>query len=54
MTQCVTVSSEAISQGAVLVRGDIIVDVGHASAMRRLYPDEEVHDPGEVALIPAT
>ena len=46
------VSGLHIENGAVLVRDDRIVEVGHAIELRRRYPTEEVRDFGLAALMP--
>ncbi len=46
------VTSSPISDGAVLVRDDKIVDIGALSALKLRYPDEEVLDFGLAALMP--
>lgn len=46
------VSGLHIENGAVLVRDDRIVEVGHAIELRRRYPMEEVRDFGLAALMP--
>ena len=46
------VSSTHIENGAVLVRDDRIVEVGHAIELRRRYPTEEIRDFGLAALMP--
>ena len=46
------VSSTFIENGAVLVRDDRIVEVGHAIELRRRYPTEEIRDFGLAALMP--
>lgn len=46
------ITSEPIERGAVLVRNGKIVDVGVASMMRMRYPEEEVRDYGQAALLP--
>lgn len=48
----VPVSSEPIENGAVLVRGKTIADVGSADMMKLRYPEEEVRDFGMAAIIP--
>lgn len=48
----IPVSRPHIENGAVLVRDDKIVEVGHALDMRLRYPDEEVRDYGVAALMP--
>lgn len=48
----VPVSSDPIENGAVLVRGDSIVDIGSADMMALRYPDEEVRDFGMAAIMP--
>ncbi len=47
-----TVASEPIRDGAVLVRGDIIGDVGKFDDMIGKYPSEELRDFGRAAVIP--
>lgn len=46
------VTSDPIMGGAVLVRDDKIVDIGSAEMMKLRYPDEEVRDYGQAALMP--
>ncbi|MDO4502279.1 MAG: amidohydrolase family protein [Coriobacteriia bacterium] len=46
------VSSEPISKGAVLVRDGEIKDVGSAEMLRLLYPDDEVKEYPQAALMP--
>ncbi len=46
------VTSEPIRGGAVLVRGDKIVDIGDFDSLKLRYPDEEVMDFGLAALMP--
>ncbi len=46
------VSSHYIENGAVLVRGDKIVEVGDAAEMVARYPEEEVRDFGMAAIMP--
>lgn len=46
------VSVPYIENGAVLVRGDKVVEVGDAQDMVRRYPDEEVRDFGMAAVMP--
>jgi 5-methylthioadenosine/S-adenosylhomocysteine deaminase len=46
------VSSAPIENGAVLVKGDVIADIGQADMMRLRYPDEEVRDFGMAAICP--
>lgn len=46
------VSSVPIENGAVLVKDDVIVDIGQADMMRMRYADEEVRDFGMAALCP--
>ncbi len=41
-----------IENGAVLVRGDSIVEIGEAGRLRELHPDEPVTDFGLAALMP--
>lgn len=48
----VPVSSAPIENGAVLVRGKTIADVGSADMMKLRYPEEEVRDFGMAAIIP--
>lgn len=48
----IPVSSDHIEHGAVLVRGDEIVDVGEAERLRTQYPEEPVHDFGLAAIMP--
>lgn len=47
-----TVSTPYIEDGAVLVRGDKVVEVGKAADLLRRYPDEEVRDFGMAAVMP--
>ena len=46
------VTSDPIMGGAVLVRDSKIVDIGTADMMKLRYPDEEVRDYGQAALMP--
>lgn len=46
------VTSDPIRGGAILVKGDKIVDIGDLSALRLRYPDEEVTDFGLAAIMP--
>lgn len=46
------ISAAPIEHGAVLVRNGRIADVGLAHMMRMRYPDEEVRDFGQAALLP--
>lgn len=46
------ITSAPVEQGAVLVRGGKIHDIGSADLMRMRYPEEEVHDYGLAALMP--
>ena len=46
------VSSPHIENGAVLVRGDRIEDIGYATKLKARYPEEEVRDFGLAALMP--
>lgn len=46
------VSSPHIENGAVLVRDDKIVEVGHAANMKKRYPQEETIDFGLAAIMP--
>jgi 5-methylthioadenosine/S-adenosylhomocysteine deaminase len=46
------VTSEPIYDGAILVRDGKIAEIGAADQMKRLYPDEEVMDFEESALMP--
>lgn len=46
------ISGPHIEDGAVLVRGDAIVDVGSLGELRSRHPDEEVRDFGLAALLP--
>lgn len=48
----IPVTAPFIEDGAVLVRGDEIADVGPAEFLKAKYPDEEVHDMGLSALMP--
>ena len=48
----VPVSSPPISEGAVVLSGGRIQDVGPAAEILRSYPDREVRDLGEAALLP--
>ncbi len=47
-----TVSTPYIEDGAVLVRGDKIVEVGKSADLLQRYPDEEVRDFGMAAVMP--
>lgn len=46
------ISSEPIHKGAVLVRDGYVRDVGSADMLRLRYPEEEVKDFGQAALMP--
>jgi 5-methylthioadenosine/S-adenosylhomocysteine deaminase len=46
------ISSPAIDDGAVLVRGEDIVDVGTRDELSSRYPDEEVRDFGRAVILP--
>jgi 5-methylthioadenosine/S-adenosylhomocysteine deaminase len=46
------ISAPHIEDGAVLVQGDTIVDVGLAADLRAAHPDEEVREWGQAALMP--
>ncbi len=46
------IATPHIEQGAVLVRGDRIVEIGDFEHLRRLHPDEPVKDFGLAALLP--
>ncbi len=46
------VTSEPLRDGAILVKGDKIADIGELEALRLRYPDEEVTDFGLAALMP--
>ena len=46
------ISSEPIHKGAVLVRDGFVRDVGTADMLRLRYPEEEVRDFGQAALMP--
>lgn len=46
------VTSEPLRDGAILVKGDKIADIGELDALRLRYPDEEVTDFGLAALMP--
>lgn len=46
------VTSAPILNGAVLVRGDSIADIGDFDSLRLRYPDEDVEDFGVAALMP--
>jgi 5-methylthioadenosine/S-adenosylhomocysteine deaminase len=48
----IPVSSPHIEDGAVLVRDEVIVDVGEFSALAEKYPEEPVRDFGLAALMP--
>ena len=48
----IPVTAPFIEDGAVLVRGDEIADVGPAEFLKAKYPDEEVRDMGLSALMP--
>lgn len=48
----IPVSGHHIEYGAVLVRGDEIVEVGDFESLRASYPDEPVRDFGLAALMP--
>lgn len=47
-----TVTGPHIEHGAVLVRDDVIEDVGMLEDLRERYPDEEIRDLGLAALMP--
>lgn len=46
------ITSDPIEWGAVLVRNGKIRDIGSADLLRLRYPEEEVHDFGQSALLP--
>ncbi len=46
------ITSEPIVDGAVLVRGNSIVDIGEFEALAHRYPEEEVTNFGQAALLP--
>ena len=46
------ISSEPIENGAVLVEGDLIKAVGLSSDLSKKYPDADVRDFGEAAILP--
>ncbi len=46
------ITSEPLSDGAVLVRDKRILDIGKADMLKLRYPDEEVCDYGTAALMP--
>ncbi len=46
------ITSDPIENGAVLVRGNKIEDVGPTATLHLRYPDEEVRDFGQAALLP--
>lgn len=46
------VTSEPIMNGAVLIQGDRIADIGEFSSLRLRYPDEDVEDFGMAAIMP--
>jgi len=46
------ITSDPIERGAVLVRDGKIRDIGSADLLRLRYPEEEVHDYGQAALLP--
>lgn len=46
------ITSEPIEEGAVLVRDGKICDIGSADLMLMRYPQEEVHDYGQAAIMP--
>lgn len=46
------VTSAPILNGAVLVRGDSIADIGDFDSLRLRYPDEDVEDFGVAAIMP--
>ncbi len=46
------IAAPHIVDGAVLIRGDHIVEVGESEKMRKVYPDEEVRDFGLAVLMP--
>ncbi len=48
----VPVTSEPIYDGAIVVRDGKITDIGSAATLKRLYPDEEMMDFEESALMP--
>ncbi len=48
----IPVSSPHIENGAVLVRGSKIVDIGDANTLRAKYPEEDFRDFGIAALMP--
>ncbi len=46
------ITSNPIVDGAILVRDGVIGDIGPADVLKRLYPNEEVRDYGDAAIIP--
>lgn len=46
------ITSEPVQKGAVLVRNGKILDIGKADMLKLRYPDEEVKDFGQAALLP--
>lgn len=46
------ISSEPLNKGAILVQNGEIRDIGDADMLRLRYPDEEVKDLGDAALMP--
>ena len=48
----VPVTSEPLTDGAVLVRGGRIMDIGPAETLKMRYPDDEVDDYGLAAIMP--
>ncbi len=48
----IPVSAPHIENGAVLVRGNKVIDIGDANTLRAKYPEEEFRDFGIAALMP--
>ena len=48
----IPVTQDYIEDGAVLVSGDKIADIGKAEDLKKKYPDEEYRDLGQAALLP--
>lgn len=48
----IPVTGPFIEDGAVLVEGDCIKEIGPVDELRRKYPQEEIHDYGLAALMP--
>ena len=46
------ITSEPFQKGAVLVRDNVIRDIGTAEMLKLRYPDEEVVDFGQAAIMP--